>query len=245
MTLTMKLRRRLLAGYAGATTLLLGALLLSGAASAPRDAEFDRLTVRRIDFVEPDGTPRLVISDKAEFPGGYYHGREMTRPGRKSAGMLFVNDEGTENGGLMFGGYKDAQGARHSYGHLSFDRYEQDQAMSLDSQQDGRDESTRYVVNDLPASPLTPALLDAWARIEAMPDGPGREAAARAFGKTYPGLTPRGDFGRQRDGSVRVALRDAAGRMRASLSVSAKGEPALTFYDAKGRVVRRLAAKGG
>lgn len=82
-----------------------------------RHADFDQLTVHRINVVEPDGTPRLIISDKAEFAGEFYHGKEIARADRNdSAGMLFINDEGTENGGMLFGGYKSKDGALHSFG---------------------------------------------------------------------------------------------------------------------------------
>src|SRR5215472_5113768 len=47
--------------------------------------------------------------------------KEMPRPDRNdSAGMLFMNDEGTENGGMLFGGYQSSDGKFHSWGHLSF-----------------------------------------------------------------------------------------------------------------------------
>ena len=75
------------------------ATVAGGEQKGARHADFDQLTVHRINVVEPDGTPRLVISDKAEFPGGFYMGKEFTRAERQEAGMLFNNDEGTENGG--------------------------------------------------------------------------------------------------------------------------------------------------
>jgi hypothetical protein len=60
-------------------------------ASEQRDSrhlDFDELTVHRINIVEPDGTPRLIISDKAEFAGEFYHEKEISRPDRQdSAGI--------------------------------------------------------------------------------------------------------------------------------------------------------------
>jgi hypothetical protein len=97
---------------------------------ASKAADFDRITVHRIDVVEPDGTPRLIISDRAEYPGSFFHRREIERPDRRdAAGMLFINDEGTEDGGLIYGGESKA-GARSSFSHLSFDQYEQDQTVA-------------------------------------------------------------------------------------------------------------------
>lgn len=51
--------------------------------------------------VAPDGTPRMVISNKSLFPGIVIKRQEHLHPDRQSAGMLFFNDEGTENGGLI------------------------------------------------------------------------------------------------------------------------------------------------
>ncbi len=66
-----------------------------------------------------------------EYPGSFYHGREIDRPDRRdSAGMLFINDEGTEDGGLIYGG-ATTDGKRSSFSHLSFDQYEQDQTVVM------------------------------------------------------------------------------------------------------------------
>ena len=47
-----------------------------------------------------------------------------------SAGMLFINDEGTEDGGLIYGG-ASVDGKPSSFSHLSFDQYDQDQTVVL------------------------------------------------------------------------------------------------------------------
>jgi hypothetical protein len=99
------LTQRLLLIYSGVLTVVLCVVLLSGAAS-PKKTTFDEIEVKRINLVEPDGTLRLVIADKANFPGMIVKGKEYPHD-RGTAGMLFFNDEGTENGGLIFGGMKD------------------------------------------------------------------------------------------------------------------------------------------
>src|ERR1700723_1106573 len=68
-------------------------------------ATFDRIRVHRIDIVEPDGTPRLILSNRASYPGSLFHGVETPRPDRRDvAGMLMMNDEGSEDGGFIWGG---------------------------------------------------------------------------------------------------------------------------------------------
>ena len=114
-------------------TIAFAVVVLAGFAESRQKQTFDEIDVHRINVVEPDGTLRMVISNKADFPGIIIKGKETPHPDRATAGMLFFNDEGTENGGLIFGGSKDKQGKVTSYGHLSFDQYEQDQVFSIDA----------------------------------------------------------------------------------------------------------------
>ena len=126
---------RFLAFYSAFVTIALGVSMCTGFVRATeatgKAVEFDRIRVHRVDVVEPNGTPRLIISDRAEYPGSFYRGQEIERPDRRdSAGMLLINDEGTEDGGLIYGG-ATADGKRSSFSHLSFDQYEQDQTVVI------------------------------------------------------------------------------------------------------------------
>jgi hypothetical protein len=81
-------------------------------------AAIEELDVQRINLREPDGTLRLVISNKSKAPGIFIKGKEYPHPDRKTAGMIFFNDEGTENGGLIFGGETSPDGIKHSSGQF-------------------------------------------------------------------------------------------------------------------------------
>jgi hypothetical protein len=48
-----------------------------------RNPRFGIITARRIDIVEPDGTVRLTISNRVDFPG-------FIR--KESVGMLFMSE---------------------------------------------------------------------------------------------------------------------------------------------------------
>ena len=114
------------------STALLGVVLVG--AKKPVNPEFDVVRVHRIDVVEPDGTLRMVISNHNKLPPVIIKGREQPAMGetRPQAGMLFYNDEGTENGGLIFGGKKNEKGeVVDSGGSLSFDKYGAGQIIQL------------------------------------------------------------------------------------------------------------------
>jgi hypothetical protein len=233
----------LLAVYSGVLTVTLTTVLLTGA-HKPINASFDQITVHRINIVEPDGTTRMVLSDNAEFPGAYYMGKEYPRTDRDATGMLFNNEEGTENGGLIFGGKKDANGITHSWGHLSFDEYNRDQTLAMESDSDGSSRNTYYSVSDddTPWS-ITPEFSAEWQRIKALPQGPKRTAAIKTFRAKYPGgIVMRAYLGRNREKASVLSLRDQQGRERLVARVAANGEPTLEFLDEHGKVVRSFTA---
>lgn len=127
---------------------LVAVLLLTGFTSS-RPATFDEITVHRINVVEPDGTLRMVISNKAALPGVIVKGKEQPPQDRPQAGMLFYNDEGSENGGLIFGGRKDGNGnVVDSGGSLSFDKYGANQIVQIAGVDDKTDQFAGMAVRD-------------------------------------------------------------------------------------------------
>lgn len=193
--------------YAG----LLTVVFLGGAVYAHQKpaSTFDEITVQRINIVEPDGTPRMVIADHARLPGVLVHGKE-TPLDRPQAGLIFLNDEGSEIGGLIFGGRKDQDGkVRDAGGSLSFDRYQANQVVQLLGVDDADDRLAGLVVSDSPAGNdvrrriwlgrgddgvATLALLDGAGRkrivIGVATDGRSRISVLDASGKTVRELLP-------------------------------------------------------
>jgi hypothetical protein len=230
--------QRFLAVYSGVLTLVFVITVVCGFA-APRDATFDRITVHRINFVEPDGTPRLIISDRAEFPGAYMRGKEYPRPDRRdAAGMLFMNDEASEMGGLIWGGLKEKDGTIQNHGHLSFDQYEQDQIFSIDS---GRESDSKFSAIKLGERGDYPIqeVYDESLRIDKLPKGQ-QEAEWKQFFATHPGDANRIYLGRSSDRSASLRLKDDQGRDRLVLRVNAEGNPVIQFLDAGGKVINEV-----
>jgi len=232
---------RFLAIYCAVVTLAFAIVVLAGFAESRQKLKFSEIDVERINVVEPDGTLRMVISNKSAFPGIIIKGKETPHPDRKTAGMLFFNDEGSENGGLIFGGEKDKQGNASSYGHLSFDRYEQDQVFSIDASEDGSKRSSALRIIDQPDHPITQDLAEA-DRIGKLPKDQ-QSAEWKKYRAATPHSEPRIMLGRDDDRSVALRLKDVQGHDRIVIRVAPDGNPALQFLDASGKVTNEFGQK--
>jgi hypothetical protein len=196
-----------------------------------KSSHFDELDVQRINIREPDGTLRMVLSNTAEAPGIFFRNKEHRHPSRKSAGILFFNDEGTENGGIIFDGSK-RNGEVQNAGHLSFDQYEQDQVLTLEQTEENGQRTAGLTILDQPSDPIPIDLGDK----AGSPEG---DAALRAyathrhtFARVFVGKTPTRDS--------TVVLRDATGVARLQLAVTADGIASIEFLDTAGHVTRRI-----
>jgi hypothetical protein len=239
--------QRFLMIYSGLLTAVFAASALYGFARAPQKMTIEELDVQRINLREPDGTLRLVISDKSKAPGIIVKGKEYPHPDRKSAGMIFYNDEGTENGGLIFGGDRSQDGTKHSSGHLSFDAYEQDQTMALDSTQSGGERQTRMQITDYPDYSILD-LLNLMASIKRLPAAQQKEKMNAFFterGRPTTRLVLGRGMGKDSgDNSVMLGLNDMQGRPRIVMKVASDGAPSLQMFDSAGNVVGNLETKG-
>ena len=233
--------QRFLMIYAGVLTALFGVIVLGGFVQTPRTMSIEQLDVQRINLREPDGTLRLVISNADKSPGIIIRGKEYPHPNRKSAGMIFYNDEGSENGGLIFGGEKGKDGAKRSNGHLSFDAYEQDQTMALESDRDGASRYTKLMFKDYPDY----SVLDELQLMASIKDLPQDQQQARieAFFGQHGGPTTRMVLGRNPDNGVQLALNDTQGHPRIVMKVGPDGTPSLQMLDSAGKVTGELVPK--
>ena len=136
--------------YSWLLTLVFVLTVVFGIFTKNSSDKFDQITVHRINVVEPNGTLRLVISNHDELPGIIVKGEEKPFE-RPQAGMLFYNDEGSENGGLIFGGHKNKKGdIVNSGGSLSFDKYGANQIVQLAGVDDSEDRFAGLLIMDSP-----------------------------------------------------------------------------------------------
>jgi hypothetical protein len=88
------------------------AAVVLGVLAMIRNQTFGVITARRINVVEPDGTVRLTISNRADFPGAWNRKKEYPRPDRReAAGMLFMSEEGSGQGGFIWGASQLSDGS--------------------------------------------------------------------------------------------------------------------------------------
>jgi hypothetical protein len=233
---------RFLAIYSGVLTIAFVAVVIFGVV-ALRNRTFGTITARRINIVEPDGTVRLTISNRADFPGAWNRGKEYSRPDRRdAAGMLFMSEEGTEQGGFIWGAEQLPDGSIQNHVHLSFDQYEENQIFAIDAGQEGKDKFSRISVVDQGTYPIEEKR-KANQTIEKLPANE-QDAAWNRFFASHKSDVKRIELGRSPDGSVGMELRDSDGKPRILLSVRPSGEPVLQFMDANGKIVRELAGTG-
>jgi len=231
--------------FAGATTMaaaLAAIMTLTGSADPARRASFDEITVGRINIVEPDGTKRIVISNKAQFPGDFIQGKERARPDRSTfAGMIFINEEGTENGGFIQKGSIGADGKIVSGLSLTFDRFRQDQALQLMNNDSATHQQTGIKINDVPV--YTVASVADYARF--------REEAGKLpeseRGAYWNKLAQEGRLNQNRiwlgntpGKSSTLQLKDAMGRVRLMLLVTPEGKAEIQMFDEQGKVTKSI-----
>ena len=122
------------------------------------------IKVGQIKVVEPNGTLRMSISNQDRAPNGVINGKELPeRQGGNSAGIIFYNNEGDECGGLIYGSGELPEGSvppgmlpkgtiASGLG-LTFDRYKQDQVISLHHEDAGTFSNSHLVFSDRPTVP--------------------------------------------------------------------------------------------
>jgi hypothetical protein len=229
---------RFLPVYSGVLTVAFAVTVLCGAAMV-REQTFGVITARRINIVEPDGTVRLTISNRADFPGAWNRKREYPRPDRReAAGMLFMSEEDTEQGGFIWGATQLPDGSIQNHAHLSFDQYEENQIFAIDAGQEGKDKFSRITMVDQGDFPIEEKR-KANEEIDNLPVKE-QDAAWDRFFATHRHDVKRLALGRSPDGSVGLELRDSNGRVRVVLTLQASGDPILQFFNQNGKVVREL-----
>lgn len=222
-------------------------VLAIGAFRHVQQNRFTEIDVERINVLEKDGKLRLTISNAARLPDPIIGGKSYPLrggTGAGSAGIIFFNDEGNENGGLAFAGHKTATGYRAN-GHMTFDQFDQDETVSFSYTDVDGHSRAGLTLADRSNIPIK-LFADSAMAFQALPDGPEKARRLQQLRDSPIGdagkSTLRVFVGKTPDHSSVLLLADPAGRTRLRLTVDSLGAPAMEFLDDAGRTVRRYPA---
>lgn len=230
---------RYLKAYAAFSSLLLVFVTTAGFRRPAEKQTFGEIDVERINLVEQDGKVRMIISNVGRFPQPIVGGRTMERQSPPMPGLLFYNDDGDENGGLVFGSRKSADSSVAA-GAIMFDQYRQDQTVGIEYSEENGRRTAGFYVWDRPEGGLT-EILDELMAANRLPPAEKQKVRQSMRDRGLMGAE-RVFVGKTPDRSATVTLRDVNGKARLVLSVDAAGAPKIHFLDAQGAVVSSLPA---
>ncbi len=227
------------------TLVVLTAVMLSGFVQT--STRFGEISAERINIVGADGKTVIAISNKARVPGPVVGGTAYpvsVADGREHlAGMIFFNQDGDEMGGLVFNSFRLPNGKAAGIGHLSFDRFQDNQVLALQYKENATSVQAGLTVYDRPGTGVFGRSLGLVRDAQAA--GPERAAELRKELGTLSadaGLGAERAFLGSRDRAAQLVLKDVKGRVRARLVVDADDAARLEFLDAAGQVTARFPA---
>lgn len=226
------------------TCFMLITLLAAFTREAQQKTRFDEIDVERINIVEPDGKLRMVISNRPRSIGPIYKGKPFGYAGGGRPGIIFFNDEGSENGGLTITGRRDSTTGRYQASSgWAFDQFDQDEVITLRYVDDNGQRRAGITVADRADRNIYDLVMQRDSIINATPDTAARRAAlARLMGPVngVPLAATRLYLGRDVGKNAVVNLFDPMGRIRLRLRVDSLGRPSMDFLDDAGRVTFSL-----
>lgn len=216
--------------FTAVVTVILFVVALAAFGAGRRTAEFDEITVHRINVVDGEGRTRVLLA------GGY--------PPRRSdlAGLLFINQDGVEAGGLVYTGTRDTVEGVQAGAVLTFDQYQNDQILSLSYEQSGTDKRQGLTIQDRPDT-LSDRVREAYRAIDGASSPEDRDSLVKYHLSQIPQrefVSRRLFVGRSWNRASLVTLSDPDGNPRLRLEVDSLGAASITFLDEQGEVIRRI-----
>ena len=233
---------RLIKAYAVAVTLLLGTLSVAAFRQATQKTRFTEIDVERINIVEPDGKLRMVIANRPRSIGPIYKGKPFGYPGGGRPGIIFFNDEGTENGGLTFTGRRRDDGTYASSTGMSFDQFNSDEVLTLRYTDENGRKTTGISIADRDERDIYDLIMQRDS-INKMTDSVAKASALQQlFGPRngVPLQATRVYLGRDRNKAAVLSLSDPNGKPRLRLRVDSLGKASVEFLDENGVVTARI-----
>ena len=232
---------RRLKGYSLLMTAAFGVMAFAAfrQGTQTQNTKFTEIDVERINIVEPDGKLRMVISNRPRSIGPIYKGQPFGYAGGTRPGMIFFNDEGTENGGLTFTGSRGADGRYRASTGMSFDQFDQDQILYFQYSDNNGVRRTGMTIADRADVNIFDLVKARDSIVAALPEGPARTAALETLmgpRNGVPMMAQRIYVGRDPAKNALVNLSDKNGKLRIRMMVDSLNRPSLDFLDENGRV---------
>lgn len=177
---------------------------------------FEEITVERINIAAPDGTHRMVLSNKKRFPPVVMDGRVLDIPRSVvPAGLVFYDETGSERGGLAV---MDVPGRGERAGMI-FD-FQNSEAIGIGKYES---EDGKYYQASLQIADRIPLGSDI---MEVGTSGPPRINIANKNGKAV------------------IELNDVNGKARIRLYANKDGSSGIEMLDGEGNVLSALPNPG-
>jgi len=232
---------RFLRWYAFIVTASIVFLMFSAFTQNTEKHEFDEIEVHRLNIVEKDGTPRIILASRSMAPDLIIKGKsEQRSTGKNSPGIIFYNDEGSECGALTTASSAGEDGSYTASSRLVFDQFQSDETIALQYLDENGKRYAGLTVMDRPEIPLTPEIT---AKVRAMwklPQGPAKNKALEELDSLGVFESERVFVGKTQRKSATVNLSDRKGNLRLRLWVDSLGTPRLDFFDKTGKVTCSL-----
>ena len=221
-------------------------LILSGFSN--QQAHFTEISAERVNIVSPEGKNVIAISNKERVAGPVIAGKQYpvnASDGRDlMAGMVFFNQDGDEMGGLLFNSFRLPNGRPVGIGHLSFDRFNDNQVLALQYNENTKGVQTGLTFYDQPANGKFKEAFDL--SEEAKTANDSRLAEVKAKLKE---ISDKRELGGERifvgskNNESQLTLRDSKGHVRARLIIDKNDEAKLEFLDESGVAYAQFPAK--
>jgi hypothetical protein len=246
-TMSQQLERdvRFLKRYSIGMTAVVLVLGVGAFVRPPHAEKFTEIDVERINVREPDGKYRLVISNRPRSIGPIYKGQPFGYAGGSRPGLIWFNDEGTENGGMTFTGARGGDGKYRASTHMSFDQFNQDQVLNLDYSDNNGQRVTGFSINDRADVDIFD-MVQQRDSIMKIQDTVARNAALRAWAAPRNGVpltAQRAFFGKDPAKNAAVVLSDPTGKPRLRMVVDSLGGARIDFLDEAGKVTHSVGPK--
>ncbi|TKG97422.1 hypothetical protein EYV94_03055 [Puteibacter caeruleilacunae] len=217
--------------------------LISIAFNPSSNRRFGTIDVERINIIEKDGTVKMLITNVENFPGAEdtINGRPNHGVRKKTAGMLFYNDEGIECGGLIYGGAKTDDG--HDAGlSLTFDQYDGDQVMQLlttdESIKGKRYKRGGLMFNERPDKETQIGMINIINELSTISNEQERAKKLQEYKEQgLIGSSPRIYLGHSQGRNSGLFLFDSKGNPKAKFYVDSNNKAKLEVLDENGKVI--------